>query len=264
MNEKIINDIVWWIPIKKLRNNIRNYLINREKQYQLLTKEIADIKKYLLNVNHQLSYININLGTDENKRKEAFTNIYRTHYWGGGEETRSGSASLLSATVDIIKELIKIINKYNIKSILDCPCGDFNWMKEIVNNFDNYIGVDIVDFIIEENKKKYSKDNINFYILDICEDSIDYDVDLIFSRDCVQHLTTNEVIKFINNIKKSKAKYLLISTSEEVVNNLRRESIPTDYININFELEPFNFPKPLYYFIDNNSAMGLWEIKSIK
>ena len=68
MNEKIINDIVWWIPIKKLRNNIRNYLINREKQYQLLTKEIADIKKYLLNVNHQLSYININLGTDENKR----------------------------------------------------------------------------------------------------------------------------------------------------------------------------------------------------
>lgn len=48
------------------------------------------------------------------------------------------------------------------------------------------------------------------------------------------------------------------------MNNLRRESIPTDYININFELDPFNFPKPLYYFIDNNSAMGLWEIKSIK
>ena len=25
--EKIINDIVWWIPFKKLRNNVRNYLI---------------------------------------------------------------------------------------------------------------------------------------------------------------------------------------------------------------------------------------------
>lgn len=26
--EKIINDIVWWIPFKKLRNNIRNILFD--------------------------------------------------------------------------------------------------------------------------------------------------------------------------------------------------------------------------------------------
>ena len=55
MNEKIINEIVWWIPIKKLRNNIRELLLevyhynntknNIEKQLNRIIN-IHNITKY--------------------------------------------------------------------------------------------------------------------------------------------------------------------------------------------------------------------------
>ena len=52
----------------------------------------------------------------------------------------------MEQTQNILEELPNVIKKYNIKSILDIPCGDFFWMKE--HNFKdvNYIGADIVRF----------------------------------------------------------------------------------------------------------------------
>ncbi|MCZ9888094.1 hypothetical protein OFS07_04970 [Brachyspira hyodysenteriae] len=67
MNRKVIDEIVWWIPFKKLRNNIRiylNYLIDKDNKIKIteenteiiynLKKEatletIHYIKKYALN-----------------------------------------------------------------------------------------------------------------------------------------------------------------------------------------------------------------------
>lgn len=37
--------------------------------------------------------------------------------------------------------------------MIDAPCGDFNWMKEISKNTELYIRIDIVDEIIKRNKK---------------------------------------------------------------------------------------------------------------
>lgn len=37
--------------------------------------------------------------------------------------------------------------------MIDAPCGDFNWMKEISKNTELYIRIDIFDEIIKRNKK---------------------------------------------------------------------------------------------------------------
>ena len=66
---KYIDDIVWWIPIKKLRNSIRTYLLNKinreEKLIQCLNKISEDnvnILKYLnesyINNQNILKYLN--------------------------------------------------------------------------------------------------------------------------------------------------------------------------------------------------------------
>lgn len=34
--------------------------------------------------------------------------------------------------------------KYGVRSVLDIPCGDFFWFKEIKLDLDSYIGGDIV------------------------------------------------------------------------------------------------------------------------
>ena len=43
-------------------------------------------------------------------------------------ETYSGPGSLLQNTGNLINELNIFIKEYNIKSIVDIPCGDFNYM----------------------------------------------------------------------------------------------------------------------------------------
>jgi hypothetical protein len=67
--------------------------------------------------------------------KEVFSNIYDT-YGFGSEESHSGHGSTLIQTENIRDEIKKIVKEKNIKSVVDIPCGDFNWMREIVFRFE--------------------------------------------------------------------------------------------------------------------------------
>ena len=156
------------------------------------------------------------------ENKIVFTKIYKTNYWGS-KKSFSGQGSELKSTETLRNRLIDIVKNYNIKSILDIPCGDFNWMKEIVNNFESYMGCDIVSEIVEANNNKYSNENIKFKVLNICSDKLDK-VDLIFTRDCLQHLPLDYVIKAINNIKNSGSKYLIASSMPYIEDNLTNDS----------------------------------------
>ena len=64
------------------------------------------------------------------------------------------------------------MKNYEIKSILDIPCGDFNWFQKINLNKLRYIGADIVKEIVKSNLKKYKTDNINFLELDVVNDDL--------------------------------------------------------------------------------------------
>ena len=184
--------------------------------------------------------------------KQKFSNIYKNNTWGN-IESLSGPGSTLKATENIKPKILNIINKYKIKSILDAPCGDMNWMKEIVHKFENYIGVDIVEDMIEKNKKEFNnKKNIDFKCIDITKDELP-EVDLIFSRDCIQHLPNRDIIKFINNIKKSNSKYLLIGTTLNINNENRIYSSAYEWQYLNLEEKPFNFPKAIEYIEDYGS-----------
>ena len=44
-----------------------------------------------------------------------------------------------------------MLYKYQIKSILDIPCGDFYWMKGLDLKNINYVGADIVAPLIKKN-----------------------------------------------------------------------------------------------------------------
>ena len=65
----------------------------------------------------------------------------------------------------------------------------------------DYTGADIVDEIIEDNKK-YGKKNLKFIKIDIIKDNLTK-YDLIINRDCLVHFDNNEIFETLNNIKKS-------------------------------------------------------------
>lgn len=198
--------------------------------------------------------------------KEKFKKIYDTNLWSS-KESVSGTGSELNVTKYLREGLSKIIKKYNIKSIFDAPCGDFNWMKEIDMDGINYTGADIVTEIIENNKKNYP--NTKFTICDITTDYIPK-VDLIFTRDCLVHLSYDKITQFFHNIKKSGSKYLITTSFDKKTN---RDIVDADWRPLNLKLTPFNM-KNYIDFIDEkctehypmylDKVMLLYKIEDIK
>ncbi|MDR2623334.1 MAG: hypothetical protein LBC39_02005 [Methanobrevibacter sp.] len=171
-----------------------------------------------------------------------FKAIYKTNYWGS-EESFSGLGSELNNTRVLRSRLPQIFSKYNIKTMLDVPCGDFNFMAK-VNMLDvNYTGGDIVEKIIEDNNCKYKDSNhVKFEIIDATKDVLPK-VDLILCKDLLQHLSYEDVYKVLLNFKKSNSKYLLVTCYPLTLKNW---DIHTGYYRpLNLRKKPFFLPQPM-------------------
>jgi hypothetical protein len=59
-----------------------------------------------------------------------FTQIYEQNLWGNLEAV-SAAGSSLAATKAVRSELPALLARLAVRHVLDAPCGDFTWMKEI-------------------------------------------------------------------------------------------------------------------------------------
>jgi len=98
--------------------------------------------------------------------EKIFTDIYDENRWGD-KESRSGPGSTLAQTEAIRSKLPEILEEFHIHSILDIPCGDFNWIKEVNLDSISYIGADIVKKIFKVcfNSKNSISNSWNWVIL---------------------------------------------------------------------------------------------------
>lgn len=195
-----------------------------------------------------------------------FKLINTTNYWWS-EESKSWPWSEEISTRYIRQEILKIIKNYWIKSILDLPCGDCNWIKPTELQA-GYLGADIVDKIVQNNIQKFEH-KVNFQVLDITTDKLPY-ADLILCRECLQHLSYSNIHKTLENIKKSKIKYLLTTSHPQWKNTNIIDGL---YFDINLEASPFNLKNPIQKIEERESNkiqnrrhkqyLFLYEIKDI-
>jgi hypothetical protein len=192
------------------------------------------------------------------RRARVFSRIFESNEWLSGESV-SGPGSTLEYTENIRKELPAILRNLQIKTMLDAPCGDYNWARHLDRGSIHYIGADIVPALIKRNNR-FANKTTSFRVLDIVRQPLP-EVDLWLCRDCLFHLPNAEISRALLNFKKSKIKYLLTTSHSELV--------PVKDINIggfrllNLEMPPFRFPKPR---ISINDAivgyppriLGLW------
>jgi hypothetical protein len=170
-----------------------------------------------------------------------FTDIYKTKFWVLGDSV-SGPGSELKVTQRMRPQLSALIRRFNITSIADAPCGDLNWMRYVDLGTCKYIGYDIVQELIERNTKLFG-DTKEFRHFNLIDNVIEK-ADLIICRDMLAHLTHEQIIKALRNFKKSGSKYILMTTGLTTKDNT--PDITTGEVRrINFELPPFNFPRPL-------------------
>lgn len=196
---------------------------------------------------------------------ERFTYYYEKNIWGNNESV-FGSGSTKRYTENLRKGLEKLFIDFNIKSITDAPCGDFNWLKLV--NLDNimYNGCDIVAPLIEKNQRLYGSGNITFSVLDIIKDQIPK-ADLWICRDVLFHFSDNDIKLTIDNFLKSEVKFILTTSYELTKKN--RNIKTGEYRTLNLQIEPFFFPKPIIKIDDSNNGelpgriMGLWAKEDI-
>jgi hypothetical protein len=189
-------------------------------------------------------------------RKFIFYLIYKTNHWNRYQKINknnilvSGPGSIPGSiqTKNIIDNLDSFIKKNNIKSILDMPCGDFSWMQDLIkkNNYINYTGYDIVEDIIFYNNKKYSKNNISFFCKDIVNETNFNNFDLVFIRDFFIHIDYVSINKILDNIKRSKVKFVACSNNNNAINN--KDIAVGQHRKINLTIEPFYMNEIFYAF----------------
>ncbi len=198
--------------------------------------------------------------------EEVFTEIYQTNAWGS-QETVSGTGSELNVTEKMRSEFSALIKQLGVTSIADAPCGDLNWMMHVDLGTCRYIGIDIVQEIIENNIKIFGGTK-EFKHLNLLENIIEQ-VDLILCRDMLVHLTYEQIFIAMRNFKQSGSKYILMTTDVLKQKNSDLKSTG-GWRNLNFEQPPFNFPKPLALIEDKplesqypGKCLGLWSLEDL-
>ena len=201
--------------------------------------------------------------------EEVFTDIYRHNKWHG-DESVSGVGSGDEQTIGIISELPGVLAELEVSTLLDVPCGDFNWMRNVDLGRVQYTGADIVPELVQSNSRQFTRDNVSFRQLDLLKDQIP-SVDLIFCRDCLVHLSFEDIASALANICNSKSRYLLTTTFlERTANN---DITTGQWRPLNLELEPFSLPKPARVVLEGcteaggmvkDKALGLWSITDIR
>lgn len=151
-----------------------------------------------------------------------FDKYYQDNYWAN-DESRSGAGSTVEATATIREGLKDLMRMLKVKTLLDIPCGDFNWQQhmDFPEGFERYIGADVVRDLVMDNREKFRHPNLEFQQLDIVKDQLPR-VDMVLVRDLFGHLSNDQVQMALKNLRKSGSRWLVATTFPG------RETLPAD------------------------------------
>lgn len=231
---------------------LRKTIAEKDLFIEQLKKEVEILQKSIL----------------KNKEMSIFYDIYHSRSWSS-EESLSGKGSEINQSIGVINQLPQVLSSLKIKSLLDVPCGDFNWMKQVNLDKISYTGGDIVSGLISSNKQ-FCNATRDFQAMDISSSKLPH-ADLILSRDCLVHFSFKNIYKTLENICDSNIKYIMMT---HFLYNRENIDIPTGkWRTLNFELPPFNFPSPMTIIIEGTTqdnykytdkCLGVWEVSDIR
>ena len=195
--------------------------------------------------------------------EEAFRKIYETNHWGASE--RSGAGASVEQAAVILSQLATLIDRLQVRTLLDVPCGDFAWMQHLDADV-TYIGGDVLPELAAANQQRYGDASRSFVTIDLVKDDLP-DADLLLCRDCLVHLSFADAASALSNIRRSRCRWLLATTFPGCAAN--EDIVTGDWRPLNLQLAPFNLPAPEFLLNEHcteggtlfaDKSLGLWRL----
>jgi SAM-dependent methyltransferase len=166
--------------------------------------------------------------------EDIFTEIYKRNKWRFG----SGAGSLKRVCTEYVKYLNEFIGTHDIKSVLDVGCGDWQFSEDINWGDVEYLGIDVVDYLMGDVAKKYETDKIKFHSGDIHSIKFDH-YDVILIKEVMIHLPNEEIKKMLQKVS-GRCKYLIITNPVSNSPNCNIDIKTGSFRPVDITEKPFN------------------------
>ncbi len=172
-------------------------------------------------------------------------------------ESASGAASTLRETASLRRALPGLVREEGVHTLLDIPCGDFHWMREVDLEGVEYTGADVVRDIVERNTALYAGPRRRFAVLDATRDPLPA-ADLVLCRDLFIHLSLEDILAALRNFLRSGSRLLLTNHFRDRPDN--PDIVSGDFRAVNLCRPPFGLPAP-ERVISEDSELGRGEFR---
>jgi hypothetical protein len=188
-----------------------------------------------------------------------FRRFYLENRWQAASVSGPGSTPWPTAVIR--ERLPALFRELGVVTLLDAPCGDFNWLST-TELPPAYVGCDVVPELIDDLRRGHP--GRRFERLDITRDPLPA-ADLILCRDCLVHLPLAAIAAALANFRASGARYLLATTFPRWSANADIGG-PGDWRPLNLELPPFDLGPAARLIAEVNvedprfldKSLGLW------
>ena len=208
--------------------------------------------------------------------------------------SRSGEGSFPISTLGVRHALPRLVRIFGIESIVDVPCGDFNYMRALLGSQVlrgmgwrlRYTGLDVVQPLTEAMQRAFGTKpgddafdgdgpTMQFARFDLSLQVL-WPADLIIIRDLLFHFSKERVLDVLRRVSRSGARYLL-TTYFPLQDNTGRD-VKRTYADglghfafwpLNLATAPFSLGPPLLTIgmdgsnwarDSNQRGMGLWSL----
>ncbi len=203
-------------------------------------------------------------------RAETFAAIYDLSVWQpSASGSLSGVGSDHASTALLGASLARTVRELGANSLVDVGCGDFSWMSEVDLGGVQYVGLDVVSSLVEQNQRRYAREDRTFIVLDAVSEPLPPG-DVVLCREVLFHLSLKEGAAVLKNIIDCGAKYLIATTDSGTKFN---SDIRTgDYRMLNLSCRPFSLPRhaPSYLgsisdgAVSSTRYLGIWSVGHLR
>lgn len=148
--------------------------------------------------------------TDRTERQERFARLYAKGGWSG---LGSGPGSEVRQAGPFLKALATLVRTFEPRSILDVGCGQGLALHALSDFTGDYVGIDLVPELIEENRQRFPAANVDFRVFDLVDGRGEQRFDLVVIKDVLQHLSRASAQALMANTARMSAMVFLVNDS---------------------------------------------------